>query len=278
MKRLVPASRALINAFTLIELLVVIAIISILAGLLLPALGTAKINAQKNVSKAEENGLVAAIGQYYAQYSRLPASSQAVAAAANLAGGQFGNSNDFTYGTVSNTRSATLSITNQNGVQIDATTKFGSTGKSGGGNEYATFNSEVIAILRDDNFAPESANNSLHIYNPQQTQFFTAKASPSTLGAPNGAPGIDTNDVFHDPWGNPYIITLDLNYDGKCFDYFLNQLNQNVLPGNTTGVPAPLMIPGEAVVWSFGPYWRQLVLTQPLTYGMNKKSIVGSFQ
>jgi hypothetical protein len=26
--------------------------------------------------------------------------------------------------------------------------------------------------------------------------------------------------VYRDPWGNPYVITMDLNYDGLCKDAF----------------------------------------------------------
>jgi hypothetical protein len=31
-------------------------------------------------------------------------------------------------------------------------------------------------------------------------------------------PGVGTDLVYRDPWGNPYIITLDLNYDEKARD------------------------------------------------------------
>jgi hypothetical protein len=93
------------------------------------------------------------------------------------------------------------------------------------------------------------------------------------------------NDVFIDPWGSPYIITLDLNYDGKCMDYALNSMYSNNVPNPTV----PWLIPGEAIVWSFGPYWKQIAtawavqaapnkIPGALNTGINKLSIVASFQ
>ncbi len=65
---LIPA-----RTFTLVELLVVITIISILAGLMLPAMGSAMAMARNTQCKNNERQLGLCMGQYESDYNVLPA-------------------------------------------------------------------------------------------------------------------------------------------------------------------------------------------------------------
>lgn len=247
MKRIFRAPRCVSAAFTLIELLVVIAIIGILASLLLVSLVTAKVHTQQTLTKADEHNLIATISQYHADYGRLPASSSAMAAA---------GTNDFTFGTTAlNAPAGSGSI-----FPIAVNNTFENT--------YQNYNSEVITILRDENAWPETAAGRQHIYNPKKNVLLTEKLAMDTNSA-----GIGPDFVLRDIWGSPYIITLDLNEDQRCYDATLDKMYQLQSPAPS----GPLLAPQEAIVWSFGPL-RTVNLGQPLNSShTNKSTLVISF-
>ena len=215
------------RGFTLIELLVVIAIIATLAGLLLPALASAKKKAKISVARTEMSDLATAIHQYETEYSRMPVHKEALAAANQ-------SSPDFTYGTTGLPEYAPPII-------------------NAGASAYQACNAELIDILV--NVSPNNA------FNPRQIPFFHAKTATARKG-----PGIDSVDhVFRDPFGNPYIITLDLGDDNKCQDGFYYDVIKKAGGGG--------LIPGQVMIWSFGPDGKYNSAVGP-KQGENKDNIL----
>jgi hypothetical protein len=147
---------------------------------------------------------------------------------------------------------------------------------------YQANNSEVIAILRDDLASPDGSQtiNANHARNPQQTKFLEGHTVISMT-----LPGIGPDDVYRDPWGNPYIITLDLNGDNRCRDAFYRNhivsqqtagkplgwlgLNNSVDPtGNSDDYEAPVTV----MVWSFG-HDTMISGTQAANVNVNKDNL-----
>ncbi len=228
------------RAFTIVEILVVIAIIGILAALLLPVLVGAQRARQKKQAALEIGQIVTAIQQYDSVYGRFPVSAAAQSAA---------GTNDFTYGALFNTPNP--SPDNVFMVETPA---------------YPTNNSELIAILMDITNTAVTSVNMNHQKNPQQTVFLTPKMSgwdPSQPGPP--VPGVGNDLVYRDPWGNPYVITMDLSYDEQCQDafYSLTAVSSPNPPNNPTSGINGLINPdgmannyryhGKVMVWSAGP-------------------------
>jgi prepilin-type N-terminal cleavage/methylation domain-containing protein len=251
-------------AFTLIELLVVISIIAILAALLLPVISRVQQAARKNKAKLEAQSIATAIEGYDSAYGRFPVSGNvqnqaSLNAQANL-------NPDFTYGGTFQKPDGTPYIVQSPGLFLT--------------------NSEVIAILMDFTNYPNSSGSTIntnHQKNPQQTKFLNA-----TMVGDTSSPGVGTDLVYRDPWGNPYVITMDLNYDEQCKDAFycldkvsgFNQTSANPgLNGLTTdGTANNFEYHGKVMVWSAGPLQvnNKAVVDQnsPANTGFNKNHVL----
>lgn len=110
------------------------------------------------------------------------------------------------------------------------------------------WNAEVVAILRATDIQGKNYNKD-NAKNPQKQNFLTGPKPARD----DRSPGIDVNGVYRDPWGNPYVITLDLNYNQRVNDKVYG------LIGSSTGLvtddkekPAFVLI-GDVMVWSKGP-------------------------
>jgi len=251
------------GGFTLIELLVVISIIAILAALALPVLGKGRVKAQVARAKMDIGKIANAIHSYEADTSKFPVSSVGPKTATSEAAKA---KEDFTYGT-----DGVICISSGGDAITPDGKGFATPGaatpyypiKAEG--TYQTNNAEVMAVLMDMESWPNSPSvptiNKDHVKNPSRTKYLNAE-----MAGDNRSAGVGNDGTYRDPWGNPYIITIDLNYDDNARDAFYRKdtisadpadsnnpkrgLNGLIPKGTTTPhyeANAPVM------VWSAGP-------------------------
>jgi len=197
------------SGFTLIELLTVIAIIAILMGLLLPAMNAAKNAAKKSQAKSDLTQFVTAVKSFYTDYGVYPMDP-----AIGLKDEEYG---------------------------------------AQGGTYH---NQEIVNVLRADTLATDtlSVSGSTPIsVNTREVVYLDVplvkdSSNPkSGLGTGKESNGITTKaGEWYDPFGEPYIIDIDGNYDGyvqpnpsKLTGYQdLNYVTWNGQPAVQTGVIA----------------------------------------
>ena len=264
------------NGFTLIELLVVIAIIGILAGMTFPAVVKVKAKVKIKQAEVEISNLVGAITQYQSSYGRLPTSKTVSDCAGTF---------DFTYGA--------YNVMDKEGKAYDNALWFNEGSVAG----CMANNAEVIAILRDvvtygtnwaycNKYGAQMMQhpNYNHARNPRKEVFLNVKDS-SKVGTPSA---VDSTGVYRDPWGNPYFISLDLNYDDYTVDWMYGRAQVGANKNNTQMglnglvVVPEYLIPGTAnaygvrapvAVWSMGPDGKADP-NIPANAGVNKDNIL----
>jgi prepilin-type N-terminal cleavage/methylation domain-containing protein len=258
MKIKLTAPRRHPAGFTLTELLVVIAIIAILAAMTLTVVTKVKEKAKVVKAKTELADIVNAINAYENAYSRFPVTAGEQAAA---------GTNDFTTGLV-----------------------FGS-GAGVNGYTYDN-NSNVVAILMAMTTYPNGDKTAdfNDVKNPKQTHFLNAKLSgynpnPAT-NDPHPPGGVDNTGIYRDPWGNPYIISVDLSYDDQTSDIFysLQSVSQDGSgPSGFYGLSNPTLVSradnylfhGRVMAWSAGPDGKySAAIGQNAKVGDNKDNVL----
>lgn len=217
------------QAITLIETLVVLVAMFVLLAMLVPVRIGPRGQAKTVMAHLEAIDIVTAVEKYREVYGRFPVPTN-IEVAALVA------KDDFTYG----------------GPALNAVL--------GPGNSTPE-NADLMAILMDltNNFNGAPTANSNHNLNPQRIVFLSARFTGNTRD-----PGVGNDLVYRDPWGHPYVISMDLNGDSRCRDAFYKNHLVSRTSGaagfdgmtnyfDASGASDLFEHKGGVMAWSFGP-------------------------
>jgi len=254
------------KAFTVSEFFAVVLLLIVLAALLLPVGGPPRKRSPIGEARTDVQALANAIEAYQSAYGHFPVSPE-VQDWAKTAGGDVTFGGEFSNGSVP-PHLGTLMLDRRR-----------------------LNNAEVIAVVMDLTTYPGGAPtiNTNHALNPRQIKFLNAKFSNPVNAGSKPLPGVDKNGVYRDPWGNPYIITMDLNGDGLVDDVFYGEagvsqystgadhysvgLNGLVRTNAATGLSNRFRFPGRVMVWSAGPDGK-FDSRLPANAGVNKDNVL----
>lgn len=166
-----------------VETLVALVIFFCLCLILIPNLGGGPKHPHVR-AKTEMQQIEQAIVAFKATYSHWPMPSETLRQ----------DTSDFTYGTFGVDMKERISVINPRP-------------------RHQANNSEIVAILMA---VPHPTYNPDHTNNPLKKEFLNPKRATD-----DGKWGLGPKDgIYRDPWGMPYIISIDLNYDGVTKDAF----------------------------------------------------------
>jgi prepilin-type N-terminal cleavage/methylation domain-containing protein len=202
-------------AFTLIELLVVIAIIAVLIGLLFPAFRAVQNQARKTQAKNDLTQIANAVSAYYTEYGKYPVDVPS------------GNIRDAYFG--SGTAPATAVNYGSNDWLFDV------------------LRSNTSSTRNSANACP--GTNLVTCLNPRRIVFISP---PNVKDTTNPRGGIGTNGQYYDPWGTPYNVAIDENYNSiVCAPAYSDLVATYSIPNPADG-SGDVGVRTGAISWSFG--------------------------